>query len=455
MPQKIKTASILKSCLPVFSGCLLILSSAAAQEKVIDRIVGVVGKNIILQSELEVQYNQYLAQGNTPNPDVKCEIMDQMLLSKLMINQAELDSVDVPESQVEGELDRRIRYFVSQIGSEQKLEEYYKKSIAEIKAEFRETIKDQLLAQTIQSKITKDVNASPSDVRAYFERIPVDSLPYINAELEIAQVVKYPVVSAEEKRDVKEELERIRQKIMDGTDFGAMAGLYSQDPGSAKRGGELGFVSRGDLVPEFEAAAFALKGTEISKVFESKYGYHIVQLIERRGAQINVRHILLKPKMNSVNLAASSLLLDSIAKAIRSGSISFAEAAQRFSDDEETRNSGGVMVNGATGTTRFEPDQLDPTMFFQVDKMMVGEVSAPTLFQNAEGSQGYRLLLVKSRTEPHHANLKDDYQRVQNAALTEKQNNALLDWVKKKKATTYIHVDDDFRNCEALQDWFN
>lgn len=446
---------LLKSCRPYL--LMLVLSPAAvfAQEKVIDRVIGVVGKNIILQSELEAQYNQYIAQGNTADPEVKCGIMDQMLLSKLMINQAELDSVEVPESQVDGELDRRIRYFVSQIGSEQKLEEYYKKSIGEIKAEFRETIKDQLLAQTMQSKITKDINASPSDVRSYFEHIPVDSLPYINAELEIAQIVKYPLVTLEEKLAVKEELERIRQKIIAGTDFAAMAGLYSQDPGSAKKGGELGFVNRGDLVPEFEAVAFTLKGNEVSKVFESKYGYHIVQLIERRGAQVNVRHILLKPKVNSMNLSSAALLLDSVSKAIQRGSISFSDAAQRFSSDEETRNSGGLMINGANGTTRFEPDQLDPTLFFQVDKLTTGEVTLPTLFQNAEGTQGYRLLLVRSRTEPHHANLKDDYQKVQNAALTEKQNAALVDWVKKKKATTYIHVDDDFRGCVSLADWFN
>ena len=428
--------------------------SAFSQNKPIDRIVAVIGKNIVLQSDVESQYSQYIGQGNPADPELKCQMLDQIMLHKLMVNQADLDSVTVPEGQVDSELDRRVRFFVSQIGSEKKLEEYYKKSIIDIKAEFRDLIKEQLLAQTIQSKITKDIAASPSDVRTYFESIAKDSIPYINSELEVAQIVRYPLVSEDAKKSIREQLEGIKKKIQDGTSFAAMAGLYSQDPVSAKKGGELGFVNRTDLVPEFAAVAFSLKGNEISKVFESKYGFHIVQLIERRGTQVNVRHILLKPEVVSENLSASNNFLDSISTLIHSGKFTFQEAAQKFSDDLETRNNGGLLINATTGNTRFEPDQLDQSVFFIVDKLKTGEFSEPKFFKSMDGKEGYRLLLLKTRTEPHQANLQDDYQKIQNATLNEKQNKALTDWVIKKKNTTYIHIEEDYKHCDVLKNWF-
>ena len=217
----------------------------------------------------------------------------------------------------------------------------------------------------------------------------------------------------------------------------------------------MGFVNRGDLVPEFEAMAFNLKGSEVSPVIETKFGFHFIQLIERRGEQINVRHILFKPKTNPSDLENAKTFLDSVALLIKKNIITFSDAAQKFSDDADTKNNGGLMINPQTGTTKFETDQLDPTLFFQIDKLKIGEVSESMVMQTRESNQAYRLLLVKSRTEPHRANLKEDYQKIQAAALTEKQNKAILDWVKKKKSMTYIKVDKEYQNCEVLKDWFN
>ncbi len=426
---------------------------AFAQAKVIDQVIAVVGKQIILQSEIETQYLQFLSQGNKPDLEIKCSLIDQMLLQKLMINQSEIDSVTVPDNQVDGEIERRIRYFVSQIGSEQKLEEYYKKSIAEIKNDFRDIIRDQLLAQTMQGRITKEITVSPSEVKTYFRAIHPDSIPYINSELEIEQIVRQPIVSKEQKDGVIEQLNGIRKKIIDGSSFAVMAGLYSKDPGTARKGGELGFMNRGDLVSEFAAVAFSLKENEVSKVFETEFGFHIVQLIERKGSQANFRHILLKPEVTQASIAAAGFFIDSIKTLILSGNYSFDSAATKFSDDQETRNNGGILINQAAGNTRFEADQLDPAIFFVIDKLRVGDISAPVMFQTLNGLQAYRLLRLKTRTLPHRASLQEDYQKIQNAALVEKQNKVLNEWVDKKKKVTYIKLHDDYKNCEALQYW--
>jgi peptidyl-prolyl cis-trans isomerase SurA len=431
----------------------IIASVCLAQVQVVDRIVAVVGSKIVMKSDVENQYNQYLSQGNIANNNIKCRIVDQLMLNRLMLNQAVLDSVVVTDEQVESELDKKIRYFVSQIGSEKKLEEYFKKSIVEIKAEYKDLLKDQLLAQAMQSKITKDITATPSDVRAYYSRIPVDSLPNLNAEIEVSQITKKAPFSHAEIKAVKDKLEDIKARVAKGEDFGTMAVLYSEDPGSAKKSGDLGFVGRGELVPEFEAIAYSLKPNEISNIVETQFGYHIIQMIERRGNEINVRHILLKPKILNEDLLKAKASLDSIDDLIKSGKITFADAAQKYSDDAESKNNGGLMLNPQTGSSKFETDQMDPTLYFQIDKMKVGEMSAPLAFQTADGKQGFRLVLIKSKIDAHKANLKDDYQKIQTVALSEKQNNAINDWVEKKRVNTYIQINDEYKDCEELKDW--
>lgn len=439
----------------LFIFSILINLPLFAQNKVVDQVIAVVGNHIILQSELESQYLQYLAQGYEASEQTKCNILEEQLFQKLLLNQAQVDSVEVSEAQVEAELNKRMKYFISQLGSEQKLEEYLGKSIIQIKADYQDDIKNILLAQTVQSKITSGVTVTPAEVRDYFKSIPPDSLPYINSEVEIGQIVKMPPVSEEEKKNVKEKLEKIRERVVAGEDFATLAILYSEDPGSARNGGELGFVDRGDLVAEFSAAAFNLKGKEVSKVIESPFGYHIIQLIERRGEQINVRHILMSPKTSYSDLAKAQSYLDSIHQLIKTvDTLDFAEAAVRFSDDAETKNNGGLMINPQTGTTRFETQELDPTLFFTIDKLKVGEISQPVKMSTRDGKQAYRLLYLKTRTEPHQANLKDDYQKVQNVALSQKQAKVLGTWVSKKRSSTYIKMDDEFKACQFDYKWF-
>lgn len=431
----------------------LFLPFVSNAQQVLDQIVGTVGNQIILKSDIEKQYVQLIAQGGGDEPDSKCYILDQLLLQKLLLNQAILDSVTVPDNQVEGELDRRMRFYIRQIGSEEQLEAYFKTSIRQLKDELRDVIRDQLIVQTMQSKITKDVTSTPNDVRAYFESIPPDSLPYIDAEMEIAHIVRKPPISNEQKQEIKDRLEEYRRKILAGDDFAVYAALYSQDPGSAKKGGELGLFERGTMVPEFEAVAFNLKPGEISQVVETKFGFHILQLIERRGNQVNIRHILLQPKLLDSDLYKCVGFLDSLKHQIETGRISFEEAAQKFSDDEDTRNNGGLLINQETNTTRLAPDKLDRLLFFQVDTMPVGRISPPLLTTMGDGKNAYRLVMVKNRTVPHKANLKDDYQRIQEVALSEKQNKVLSDWIEKKRKTTYIQISSEYSDCKALDHW--
>jgi peptidyl-prolyl cis-trans isomerase SurA len=442
----------LKNFLTTFLVSLSVFSFAQSNN-IVDKVMGVVGNNIILRSDIEKQYSQLVAQGESPPEDGKCLIFDQILLQKLMINQAAIDSTIVTDSQVDNEMDKRMRYYIKQIGSEEKLEEYFHTTIVQLKAEMRTMIKDQMTVQMMQGKITKEVTATPNDVRVYFENYPKDSIPLIDAEVEVGQIVKKPPVSDAEKKAVKAQLEEYRQKIVEGADFAVYAALYSQDPTTAKRGGELGLFDRGQMVPEFEAAAFNLKEGEVSPVIETKFGYHILQLIERRGNQIDVRHILLIPKVSDNDLTKSMLQLDSIRNKILLGTMTFEDAAERFSEDEETKNNGGLLINPETGTSKLSPDKMDKLLFFQVDTMKLNTVSEPLMMTTPENKTAYRLVIVKSRTKPHKANLKDDYQKIQEVVLQDKQNKALNDWVEKKRKSTYIQINDNMNNCEVLKHW--
>ncbi len=427
--------------------------SLAQKPQVVDQVMAVVGNNIILRSDIEKQYNQALAQGIVGSEDLKCEVFDQLLLQKLMINQASIDSLIVTDAQVDGELDKRMRYYIKQIGSEERLEEYFHTTIVQLKAELRDVIKEQITVQQMQGKITKDITATPNDVRVYFNSIDPDSIPYIDAEMEVAQIVRNPPISAEEKKAVRARLEEYRQAIIAGSDFAVYAALYSDDNSTAKKGGELSFFERGMMVPEFEAIAFNLKPGEVSNIVETKFGFHILQLIERRGEQINVRHILLQPKISDEDLRSSVAFLDSIRSKIVLGTLKFEEAAEKFSDDEETRYNGGLMINPETGTSHLSPDKMDRLLFFQVDTMPLNSISQPLLMTSLEGKTAYRLVILKSKSKPHVANLKDDYQKIQEVALAEKQNKAMSDWIARKSKSTYIQVNDVMNGCAALKHW--
>lgn len=447
------------SFLFVFLSSLLPVENGFAQPQLIDKVIAVVGDNVTLRSDLENQKTQYLSSGYEVSENTPCELLEELLFQKLLLHQAQLDSVEVGEAQVQSELDRRLRFFISQIGSEQKLEEYYQKSIAEIKSDFHDLIKDQLLVQTMQQKITGNIKITPAEVKEFYEGIPKDSLPLISSEIEVAQIVKKPVIRPEEKKAIREKLEGLRNRVLKGEDFGTLAYLYSEDPGSARQNGELGFLTRSALVPEFAAVAFSIKPGEISDIVETDFGFHIIQLIEKRGEQVNVRHILLAPKVAPQDLVNAKNYLDSIAGVMKkTDTLTFALAAQLFSDDKDSKMNGGRMINPQTGTTKFESEllgQYDPVLFFATEKMKVGEESQPILWQKPDGSQLYRIVKLISRTEPHRANLRDDYQKIQEVALQEKQGKAMLAWIDKKVKKTYVKLDEDYKDCKFENNWVN
>jgi len=435
---------------------LLTVLSALGQEQSVDRIIAVVGGNITLQSELETQYLQMLSSGYEPNDDSRCILFEELLYGNLLLHRAKVDSLEVSDSEVEDELTRRLDYFVAQLGSQEKLEEYYEKSILEIKDEFRELIKEQLLSQRMQQQITGDVKVTPAEVRAYFNKIPKDSLPYINTELELGRIMRRPAITKEQKQDAKNKAEELRKRVLEGESFRALSILYSEDPGSAKNGGDLGFFQRGMMVPEFDAVAFRLKEDSISEVFETDYGYHFIEMLERRGEQINVRHILIRPKTSLDDLEKARVFLDSIRELIVDGKMTFAEAAEKFSDDEESNQNAGMMYNPMTGASVFDMEQLgsiDQKLFLTVEKMKVGDISKAVKTQSPDGKESYNLFFLKSQTEPHVANLKDDYQKIQTAALGEKKNRVIEKWINDKASKTYIRIDDAYKDCPFAHRW--
>jgi peptidyl-prolyl cis-trans isomerase SurA len=424
-----------------------------AQPVMIDKVVATVGDKIILYSDVENQYQQLISSLKEKDTLLRCELLEEIIFQKLLTNQAEKDSVEVSDAQVDAELNKKIRYFVSQIGSVERLEAQFGKSLIEMKDEFRERIKEQLIAQTMQQKIAGDVTVSPAEVKAYYDKIPKDSLPMISSEVQVAHILKKPPVNEKEKERVKAEIARIKKDIINGRSFASMAVIYSEDPGSATKGGELGFVNRGELMPEFEAAAFNLQGKEISDIVETTYGFHIIQLIERRGETINCRHILLTPKASVLDLDNARVQLDSIASQIEAGNITFEEAVVRFSDDADTKYNKGLLVNPASGSTWFELAQLDQQLFFVIDKMKPGEISDPALVRIGEKKEAYRLIKLVSRTEPHYANMKDDYSRIQMAAEAEKRDKILSEWVQKRRKNYYININPMFDYCNLNEEW--
>ncbi|MGD0711303.1 MAG: peptidylprolyl isomerase [Bacteroidales bacterium] len=426
-----------------------------SQNKVIDQVVAIVGRHMIMQSDIENQYLQYVMQGyNKTDSNFKCNLLEQTLYEKLLLNQAEVDSLTVSESQIESDLDRRIKYFSKQMGGDEQLEKYYNKSIPQIKEDFRDVIKNQLLQQNMESKITEKIKVTPSEVKKFFNNLPKDSVPTVSSKVEVGEIVIGPKVNEEEKNKAKDKLSAIRDRIVKGEDFATLAVLYSEDEGTASKGGELGFTDRGELDPAFAAAAFKLKANEISPIIQSQFGYHIIQLIERRGEKINVRHILIRPKVATEDLLNAKLKLDTIYSLIKADSITFEKAALKYSSDP-SRTNGGLMINPESGSSKFEPDQLDQSVFFVVDKLKVGEFSKPVPMKTDDGKQAYRILYLKSRTEPHRANMKDDYDFIQQAALKQKQSKASQEWVKKEAAVTYIHIADEYKDCKFNYHWFN
>lgn len=419
-----------------------------AQKPVIDKVVAVVGNNAILLSDIENQYHQTPDKSKYDGIDLKCNILEELIYQNLLLHQAEIDSITVGEKEIESEMERRLRYFINQIGSEKKLEEYFNKSIIDIKSDLRKSLRKQMLAEKMQDKIIGNIKVTPTDVRNFYKSLPPDSIPFINEQVEYQQIIFYPLISEKEKIEAKEKLNSIRERILKGESFATLAVLYSEDPGSALRGGELGFFTRNDMVPEFSGAAFKLKEGEVSPIIETEYGFHIIQLIERKGEQINARHILITVKSSYEELQKAKNFAQTIYQKILSDSITFSKAAIQYSMDKNTSFNEGIAVNPFNNTTRFDVEQLDPASARQIEKLKVGQISQPFDFSNEQGKKGYKIIKLKARYKAHKANLTDDYNYLQQLTQEHKKQEAIKNWILKKTKTTYFTIDDDFKKCE-------
>jgi len=426
------------------------LSKGKTQGVVVDEIIAKVDNYIILESDLAIAYREYLSRGNSQNEQSKCTVLEGLIVNKLLLAKAEIDSVVVEDAMVDAQLDSRMNVMINQIGSVEKIEEYYGKSLDEFKVEIRGDIKEQMIMGEMQRTITADLEVTPREVQKFFKNIPRDSLPFYSTQVQVGQIVKYPEMSREAKNSIKARLEGLRERILEGEDFSAIAKLYSQEPGAKQTGGNIGYFKRGQLAPEYEATALKLKKGEISKPVETDFGFHIIELINRRGNEFNTRHILIRPTFTKKDMARTTNYLDSLRTIILADSISFENAAKEYSDDMNTSSSGGYFVDPQSGGTQISVEELEPTVFFTVDTMETGEITKPITFTRQDGSEAARILYYKDRLRPHQANLDLDYQRIKQAALNKKRGEVLDKWFTEAQDEVFVIIDDTYNNCQIL-----
>ncbi len=434
---------------------LFSLSYPVLGQQSADKIIGVVGKRIILQSELEIELLQARQQNPNLGENVKCDMLQRMVLQKMLLEQAERDSVMVNDEDVEGQIDNRVRYFVQLYGSKEKLEQMSGKTIYQIKEENRELIRDQMVSEKLQGTIMENVKISPAEVAVFYKKIPVDSLPFFPATVEVGQIVIDPPVSKEMNDYAYQRLEGIRKQISDGTiSFEHAAEINSDDPGSRDNGGRYDGITRnGSWAPEFVAAAFKLQNGEISPIIKTKFGYHIIQMIQRRGDEADIRHILIKPEITSADIQTALTRLDSIRQILVEGKITFPEAVGKYSTDEAAKRTGGMIADPNTGNTDLDMTKLDGAMVLMLDSMKPGGFSASHVFLTDAHDKSCRIVYLRSRTSPHKANLSDDYSRLQEVALVQKKSQKMEGWVKTKLPTFYVWIAPEYRGCSGIKDW--
>lgn len=432
---------------------LLAAVSASGQNNVIDEVVWIVGDEAILKSDVESERLNAQYEGRKLDGDPYCIIPEELAVQKLFLHQAELDSVEVSEQEILGELERRMNYLIDQIGSKEKMEEYYNKTSTQIREMFRENIRNGMTVQKMQREIIGDIKIVPADVRRYFKNLPQDSIPFVPTQVEVQIVTLEPKIP-------QEEIERVKKALRDYTDqitkgeiaFSTLARLYSEDEGTRRRGGELGFMGRGQLVPEYANVAFNLQDpAKVSKIVESEFGFHIIQLIEKRGDRINTRHILLKPKVEEKDLEAAINRLDTIAKDIRNEKFTFDEAATFLSHDKDTRNNHGLMANPNSGTARFEMQELaqvSQEVAKVVDGLNVGEISEPFTMINNKGKEICAIVKLKARIDGHKATITEDYQRLKSIVQSKLGDEKLQKWIKDKQKSTYVRINEDWVKCD-------
>lgn len=433
---------------------LLALSGHAQEGTVIDKVVAVVGQNIIKMSDVEQNYNQIrVKQGYNNAFENRCNILEGMLVSKLLIHKGTIDSTEVDDAEVEARVQQRIKEIEAQYGMREMIRQATGYDYDQLHDILFDLTHDQILTMRVQYNLTENVKITPAEVNDYFNKIPADSLPMMEDEYEISEIVITPEVSEAERDKVKLELARLRERILSGEKFSMLATLYSQDPASSKKGGEIGFFGRGEMVGEFEAAAFALKPGEVSPIIETQFGFHILQLIERRGNTVNVRHILLSPKVSAQDLLKSRMLLDSIAQQIRLGNITFEEAAKNYSD-ASSKTLGGVVSNPYSGNNRFSKEVFDVLYpGIGIVGMSEGDISNATAMKDEDNKDLFRIIKLTKLVPSHKASLEMDYDKIYNAALQEAKNNKILDWASKMIKNTYIYIAEEYRNCPFQLQW--
>ncbi len=432
---------------------LIILTAsrpAVAQDNayILDRVVAVVGDFHVLQSDIEEQYLQMTMNQQYVPETIKCEILNYFVEQKLMMSQAKIDSIVVADAQVEMSMESRLNMFISQFGSEEEMEAYFNKSIYDIRDDLRKTMKEMMITQQVQQDIVGDVQITPSDVKSFYSSLPKDSIPFIESEVKISRIIAYPPVDENAVFEVKERLLELRERILNGESMSTLAILYSDDPSATSNFGEIGFRSKSELDPAYVDAAWALKEGQVSKIIESSFGYHIIQSIERRGERLNTRHILLQPKVSAAAKAEALAKLDSIKTMIEADSMTFHVAALKHSEDEKTRANGGLVVNPQTQAATFTYEQLETKDYYVIREMETGDISSPYESQDDNGKLCYKMLKLNSRTEPHRANLQQDYLLLQNMAMQEKQNEVMQEWFEEKKKKTYISIDESMEECD-------
>ena len=422
----------------------------------IDKIEAIIGSEMLLTSDIENQYNQFLSQGMIDTENVRCDIVNDLLFQNLLVHHAKIDStIDVSNDDVDQEVNKRITYFEGELGSLKRVEDYFKRSIESIKEELSYVVKEQFFSQKMQTSIINDVKITPNEVRDYLFNLNDDDIPLIPTQLELSQLVILPEISEEEKKIIKDKLNNFRKRVYDGEDFKVLAALYSDDVGSANNGGELGFMSRGELVPEFERAAFKLNNNEISEVVESTFGFHIIQMIERRGEQISVRHILIKPKFSSLSLRNAKEKISAIKLDIDSNIIPFEDAVIKYSEDN-SKNNGGLIINSSTGSSQFTLDQLDPSIRYLVENMNIGDMTPPSLTKSNDGTQAaYRIVKLNNKIDEHKANIADDFDKLKEYALVNKKQSIIDKWILNNIPNTYIKVSEDLSICSCYKKWMN
>ncbi len=428
------------------------ISAQENQGFVVDEIIGKVDNYIVLKSELDRAYLDYVTNGGTAGDQSRCQFLALLIRNKLMMAKAEIDSIVVSDDEVDSNTERRMAVILSQYGgSAEELESKFGKSLEQIRSELRDQIREQMVVGEMERTITKDIAVTPADVKRFFYRIPKDSLPFFSAEVEVAQIVKVAKISEKQKDQTKRQLIEIRNKLLIGEDFSTLAKKHSSDPSVTSNGGDMGWTGRGALVPEFEATAFKLKPNEISMPIETEYGIHIIQLLDRRGNEYHARHILMSPTPSFQDLQVASRYLDSIRTIIVKDSVLFQKAAKEHSDDMQTKGSGGFFSDD-NGGTLISVDEVDPVVFFAIDSMKVGAISKPLTYRTDQGKEAVRILFYKGRVAPHQASLSTDWNRIQTATLGQKKNKVLEKWFAKARKDVFISIEPTYNFCGILDE---